>query len=553
MMRKLLTRSLLILLANFAAAAHLASHAHAEVPTTVRGRVILDLNGNGQLDAGDQGLADVAIHDGVNIVTTAKDGTFEIKVADDPVLPFLPSRVVAMSWPSGMWPSSLWYRRLADMKPGEELLFALKPEQQQLPLVFVQSTDPHNSYADDLSRLWRAEIAQLMPAPKFCIITGDLGYATIEGAEGMFSSVQNYARTFPIPMLLVPGNHDLVGILGADWNKPTELHGNGAYTKYLGPIRWSFSWANLHFVGLDWSSLDKGILSGGQSQAEIDWLDKDLSRLKPGTRIFLFSHSHWSPIEKFYEVMRKHKIELFLAGHSHQNLDLSSDGLKMLTTVNLRMKEGPYRLIHISDGAHDIVDRCLEMSGRHSKTCNILVPLPMQALRRKQVDVPDATLENRAQAVGDLAANWLEVDTEVTPETARRCGVRIISTDPAVAPLEISLSDNLLICGTVVNPTVRAAATDPFRLTIHAINGRVMVRSNGRVHFEKPFPTDKPCRAELFAVEGRARFAKVSAWPLAHDDAAGIAALVMHHKMQGQERRAAEYQAVCDRLSGVKK
>src|SRR5262245_41197866 len=99
--------------------AMVASSVRGAEPVVVRGRVILHANAQGHLDAGEQCFAGIAVQDGVNIVTTDTQGRFEIKVADDPVMPFVPSRVVAMSWPEQYWPSSLWYRRLADIKAGE--------------------------------------------------------------------------------------------------------------------------------------------------------------------------------------------------------------------------------------------------------------------------------------------------------------------------------------------------------------------------------------------------------------------------------------------------
>ena len=46
----------------------------AENPKSVRGRVILDANANGRIDAGEKGLAGIAVTDGVNFVTTGDDG-----------------------------------------------------------------------------------------------------------------------------------------------------------------------------------------------------------------------------------------------------------------------------------------------------------------------------------------------------------------------------------------------------------------------------------------------------------------------------------------------
>src|SRR5689334_8613616 len=75
----------------------------AELPT-IRGRVIDDRNGNGTLDAGETGLAGVQVTDGVQFVQSGPDGSYELKMVEDPVVPFHPSRTVYVCWPSGHWP-----------------------------------------------------------------------------------------------------------------------------------------------------------------------------------------------------------------------------------------------------------------------------------------------------------------------------------------------------------------------------------------------------------------------------------------------------------------
>ena len=176
--------------------------------------------------------------------------------------------------------------------------------------------------------MWAEELGRMKEHVQFAVMTGDLGYAGVENAHEMFASVADYTQKFPVPLLHTVGNHDVVGIHSADWKKPTEIHGNGAYTKYLGPIRWSFSRAGIHFVGLDWAYIDpkNGHAEMGVPDVSTAWLRQDLKRQKPGTRTFLFLHQPWSPTNAFWDVLVEHKVELVLGGHSHRNLDMSHRG-----------------------------------------------------------------------------------------------------------------------------------------------------------------------------------------------------------------------------------
>ena len=58
------------------------------------GRVYQDANGTGTFDSGDKPLAGVAVSDGINVVKTAKDGTFSLPGHDD-------TRFVFVTVPSG--------------------------------------------------------------------------------------------------------------------------------------------------------------------------------------------------------------------------------------------------------------------------------------------------------------------------------------------------------------------------------------------------------------------------------------------------------------------
>ena len=526
----------------------------AAEPVTVRGRVILDKNANGQLDGDEKGLAGVAVTDGMQFIATSEDGSFELKTIDDPVLPYKPAQVITLCWGTGYWPTGLWYRRLADIKPDEALLFGLRTDEQKIPFAMVQTTDPHNNFTGELSQWFRDEVSRLKNSVKFAIVTGDLGYAGFDNADVMFGTIQGFTRSFPIPMFHTPGNHDIVAIHTVDWKKQTELHGSGAYTKYLGPIRWSFDYAGCHFVGLDWVFEEKdGKLEGGMPPVCIEWLEKDFARLKPGTRIFPFCHSQWCPQEKFYDLLRKHKMELFLAGHSHQNLDVSPDGLKMLTTVNLLGKEAPFRVLHVYDGGHDVVDRCKGTESGHRRDCDLHVPGPIEPMRRETVELANQTVaDKQAVKVGDLRSPWIELLAEFEPPQTGTCGVRLTCDDPAVPPVEVRFEKTSLLSGKLTIPDVRREPGDKYRLRVHTLNGYLQVRVNDRVHFERALPTDKPWRAELIAEGGEGKFTKVQLWKLIDNDPKLLEDMVQWHGYGRQQRQVKEYKKRIEDVRGGK-
>jgi len=331
------------------------SRAAEPAPETVRGKVFLDANRNGALDPGERGVAGVSITDGIGFVVTAADGSYSITPADDPEIPHKPARVVSLSWPSGKWPTGQWWARLDQIKDAANLDFGLRDDEQTVPFTILHASDPHDLLAGPDSRALREAAERRKDAIAFGVITGDFfpNAPTEQTADREMGGIGAYARRFPVPLFLTIGNHDYLGIYGPNWTRQTPLTGAGGWTKHVGPVRWSFNYADTHIAALDFAYVDGTTLREGISRAAIDWLDKDLSRLKKGTRTFLFMHYPWSRFPEFGQVLQKHKVELVSAGHVHRHIDSVQSGVRLTTVARLSQR---YRLIHVKQKGVDLAD-----------------------------------------------------------------------------------------------------------------------------------------------------------------------------------------------------
>lgn len=502
---------ILLLAIGTLAGVELRGSTQGTAPTvrTVRGRVILDLNRNGKLDGNEKGIADVLLTDGMQFVRTESDGSYTIKVADDPLVPHKPAQVIAVRWSSGLWPvGQHWFKRVGDIKPGESVDFFLRSDKQRLPFTLVHATDPHNDLIG--SDLFRDEIDRLGSQANLCVFTGDLGYMGRDNAEKSFTSIRAFTRAFPVPLLHTPGNHDICDIHTTKWSEDHPLAGYGPYLKYLGPIRWSFDYADVHLVGLDWARIaEDGKLQTGTPDTAIAYLEQDLKFVKPGTRIFVFMHHHHRLDEKFWDVLVKHKVELLLAGHSHRNLDQSRRGVKALTTMNLR---GPYRLLVVNEVGHDIVNRCsgCKDPSYHSKHCQLFRPTGATKRGAGQ-KIIDKAVDGVVSIQGARAGSF-EVTAEIEPATAQKFGMRFAPADPKAKPTEIICFDNDLVAGGLRTSAVRGRDQKTFQLTLIAESGKLCIYANGRAQMERPFDPGEKCGVSLFAERGRAFFKNVEVW-----------------------------------------
>lgn len=464
----------------------------ATAPETVSGRVFLDTNGNGKLDAGEKGLAGIRVTDCMQIVETGPDGSYTIKIAADLSIPWRPAQCVSVNWPSYKWPTGRWWKRLSEIKEGESVDFGLREDKQELPYCFIHVSDNHDGggiypqYADEVKRM--------MPMARFIINTGDLSYAATNTADEIFSGVAEKAKTLPLPILHTIGNHDIApGIMGEGPGQH-PLAGFAGFTKHLGPPRWSFDYAGSHFVAVDWEG-NPG-----------PWYGEDMKRVKPGTTVFGFVH-YRSGLRGAHYVFYGH---VHIQEHKRPNV---------IAVVNLSGNGGcTLGIVHKS--GVDIVDRCAGCkSGQpryHSRSRCLLGQLRSQtfpALQQRRLahqTLVDQTLKNGSKTIRMSEGKPIEIVLTMTPGSAARTGIRI----GLEKILEVAIEGNQLTVAGVPIPFVPREQQKDITINLLLENGRFMLYANDLIHFTKPYACDNAGEIALFSDGGDAVFKQVDVWEL---------------------------------------
>ena len=451
---------------------------------TVSGRVFLDANGNGQFDAGEKPWRESASPTAWASRPPAADGAYHIKIADDPQIPYKPGRVVSVSWPSGKWPSGRWWRRSSEIRAGEKVNFGLKDEPQKLPFIFVHTSDDHGN-GGIYPKLGGLVKQQLGGMARFCINTGDLGYSGPDSMDSMFSTIQANAKTFPVPMIFTPGNHDVAGQPG-EWNQPH--YGTWGFTKYLGPIRWSFSYGGAHFAGIDWANIKEGKLENAP-EAAADWLEQDLKALPQGTRSFVFLHFP-TGCPRYYQVISKYKVTHVFAGHNHADREYDFAGIPASTVLNTGSLAALLGVVQ--ENSFEIVHFCGGCKGwdYHNKRCAITKARALFAglagRHGAHVEVAGKVL----CGLQSLAAGQGPVDiaAEIVPGSAKRCGLRIGDK----TPIEVLFAENIVwVAGTPVPFTPREQDKSlAWRLAIE--NNQLTISANSLFTLSKAVSVDNP-------------------------------------------------------------
>src|SRR5579862_7912672 len=154
-------------------------------------------------------------------------------------------------------------------------------------LRFVQISDSHIGFDKpantDVTATLRLAVAKIKAAPEqpsFVLHTGDLTHLS---KPSEFDTLQQVLSELSVPVFYVPGEHD---ILGDDGKSFLQRFGKG--TQGAG---WhSFDQGGVHFIGLvNVVNLKAGGL-GNLGAEQLEWLEKDVKRLKSSTPIVVFAH-----------------------------------------------------------------------------------------------------------------------------------------------------------------------------------------------------------------------------------------------------------------------
>lgn len=159
------------------------------------------------------------------------------------------------------------------------------------------------------------------------IHTGDL---TVDGAdqEDDITFSMDLMRQLSMPVLIVPGNHDVGHLPGSD--QPVGAARLERWRHLVGPDYWVSDHGNWRLIGLNSLLLGHG---DAEEAAQFTWLEEVLAA-RDGRRVAIFTHKplfvddahegdtgYWSirpaPRQRLYDLLAAHDVALFASGHLH--------------------------------------------------------------------------------------------------------------------------------------------------------------------------------------------------------------------------------------------
>lgn len=289
-----------------------------------------------------KGIAGVVVQDGVHFTTTDKNGAWSL--APDTVV----SKFISISTPAGyVLPekngvAAGFYVPVKEVANSRKHDFVLTPRKSVSDkFYYIAISDPQVRNAHDMNR-WRTETVEdlqvLVDSLKQSrevvgAALGDLVFDNMSLYDEYAASLKDMGMT----VFQCIGNHDFDKRFQDlhNMNAGTPVYGEMVYGRYFGPTDYSFNIGKVHVVtmkNLNYVSGTKYIEA--MTNAQIEWLRKDLSYVPKGSLVILNMHAAgWNKVAAggnirnaaaLEEALKGYDCHIF-CGHTHyfQNIEVN--------------------------------------------------------------------------------------------------------------------------------------------------------------------------------------------------------------------------------------
>lgn len=280
-----------------------------------------------------KGIENVVVNDGVNFTTTDKQGHWTMNTDT------LRSKFISISTPAGYQLKAekglaRFYTPIKEAVSGADVKFVLTARKKAADTFsYIAISDPQVLNDDELNR-WRSEtVADLHHVVDSIkksrevvgMALGDMVFDNMPLYAGYSATCQQIGAT----MFHVIGNHDFDKRYQDLHNmRPgTPVWAEHYYNQYFGPTDYSFNIGKVHVItmkNLDYMGNKK--YTEAVSDAQLAWLEKDLSYVAKGTTVFLNLHAagwnvynnagNFRGADALAKVLKDYNVHFF-CGHTH--------------------------------------------------------------------------------------------------------------------------------------------------------------------------------------------------------------------------------------------
>lgn len=318
----------------------------------VKGLVYEDANVNGRKDKREKGVEGVAVSNGVDVITTDKNGQYRLPIGEDNVIFVIkPSgyKVPANdknqprfyyihkpaghpttfkyggSGPTGKLPASLNFGLISDA--GEE---------QYTALIFG---DPQPYTKEEVRHFSRGIVDEVagIENVRFGLSLGDLVGDDLD----LHSPYIDAVKEVGVPWYNVMGNHDM------NYEAEADSLSDETFESNFGPANYAFNYGKVHFIILDDilypDPRDGDGYQGGFRKSQLDFVQNDLKFVDKDKLIVLAFHIplqseggsfRSKDRQRLFDLLKDYPYTLSLSAHTHlqrNNYYTREDGWQQAT------------------------------------------------------------------------------------------------------------------------------------------------------------------------------------------------------------------------------
>ena len=293
------------------------------------GTVFHDVNKNGNRDAGEKGLPNVAVSNGKEIVETDEKGNWKLPASEDVIFFVIK--------PSG-WMNPLNKHKLPQFhyihKPKgspvsrhrgtpptgplpQSIDFPLhkQVEPDKFRAVFFGDPQPRNQ--TEIDYIANDIVAELIGTDaKFGVTLGDIMFDNLS----LFGSLNQTIALIGIPWYNVIGNHDL------NFEAKLDRYSDETFERVYGPPYYSYDYGKVHFIVLDnvdWNhdaQRNRATYRGAFGKQQLAFVKADLARVPKDRLVMLMMHiplTSTGDRKDLYRIIEKRPYTLSISGHTH--------------------------------------------------------------------------------------------------------------------------------------------------------------------------------------------------------------------------------------------
>jgi hypothetical protein len=300
-----------------------------------KGFVFNDINENSVKDDTEEGIAGIAVSNGIDIVQTNESGAYELPVSDDAIVFVIKPKdwmtplnkdnlpqFYYLHKPNG-YPENFIYKGVEPTgELPEEINFPLMSEKSSEEFKMVVFGDPQPYNIQEVDFLAEDIITELIDRDdlEFGMTMGDIVGDNLD----LFSPLNQAVAKIGIPWYNVLGNHDV------NYMAPNDMLSNETYERVYGPATYAFVYGDVHFIVVDDVIHNAEVGSrgyvGGLRPDQITFVSNYLSIVPKEDLVVLTMHiplaQHGDSFRKsdqvkLFELLNEFPNTLSISAHTH--------------------------------------------------------------------------------------------------------------------------------------------------------------------------------------------------------------------------------------------